>query len=426
MFVARAKDVTIVRLGAKRRAAFAASAITIAATIALVLVGLASESNGTQFLALRIAFLPAGLMISFVAWAMQLAREPSARTLASSSFGRGKLEIGHDAIRVTRGDARTLIPRSEITDGWIEKDDEDTLLIARTRSNMVVAAHFDELEAAKRALQEAGLDARQRVLRVELASRASIEPAGTQRGLFYVLAGVFFAFVGAAIGLFGVVFDGPNSRGAGVGVAVFLVAAFLLFRNARRIFATPWVTVGTEGVTVEASSSRRFIPFSQVQKARVLPNGVRLEGANVTLFTGPASDPKVERRDVLVARIREAMRSSSDATAEVLAKLERRGRDVATWRRDVKKMLEGDEGYRSRVVDFEEVASVLNDGNASPEHRLGAALALAGNDRSKLRVALDACAHRPLRVALEKALDGELDDEAFAEALAHEPRAASR
>jgi hypothetical protein len=75
-------------------------------------------------------------------------------------------------------------------------------------------------------------------------------------------------------------------------------------------------------------------------------------------------------------------------------------------------------GYRTGAVTARDLAAVIEDATLSAEHRVGATLALQAADpeeaRAHARLAAAACADKDLRVALEQAAEGELDEEQLA------------
>ena len=96
----------------------------------------------------------------------------------------------------------------------------------------------------------------------------------------------------------------------------------------------------------------------------------------------------------------------------VRALLERRSEPLPEWRKRIRQLALG--GYRERAVSPEDFGAVLDSASATPEQRIGAALALADSGapdyRDRVRVAADRCAEPKLRVALERVSTGEIDE----------------
>lgn len=90
--------------------------------------------------------------------------------------------------------------------------------------------------------------------------------------------------------------------------------------------------------------------------------------------------------------------------------LERRSRTLADWKAALEGSLHG--GYRSTALAAEQAALIAGDARASIEQRIDAAFAVSSSGDSKLiarvRIAAEAAADPALKLALMKALDGEL------------------
>ena len=96
--------------------------------------------------------------------------------------------------------------------------------------------------------------------------------------------------------------------------------------------------------------------------------------------------------------------------------LDRGNHLAAEWAVHVRRLAAGS-SYRDRAVTDEALASIVEDGREPPDRRAAAALALGarGSEQAKqrVRIAAGACAHPKLRVSLEAAAEGELDDAAI-------------
>lgn len=107
-----------------------------------------------------------------------------------------------------------------------------------------------------------------------------------------------------------------------------------------------------------------------------------------------------------------------------LSVLDREGRSTEDWRRALKSTLV-ETGYR-RVPPLspDQLIEVAKDENAAFERRIGAALALSERSdehlRSRLRICVDSIAFEPLRIAMERAAEGDLNDDVLEEAIARE------
>jgi hypothetical protein len=78
----------------------------------------------------------------------------------------------------------------------------------------------------------------------------------------------------------------------------------------------------------------------------------------------------------------------------------------------------GGSGYRSVGIERDELAQILENASAPPARRIAAAVALSAADKPevklRVRAIIDACANDDLRVAMERAAEGELAEEELA------------
>lgn len=107
-----------------------------------------------------------------------------------------------------------------------------------------------------------------------------------------------------------------------------------------------------------------------------------------------------------------------------LAALDRDGRPLGAWKQALRAAFT-DAGYRrAPPLPPDELLQIVGDTRVSAERRVGAALALserADDDlRARLRIASDGLETEALRVAVERAAEGTLEEDALEEALAHE------
>ena len=92
------------------------------------------------------------------------------------------------------------------------------------------------------------------------------------------------------------------------------------------------------------------------------------------------------------------------------AHYERGGRALPEWRAHLAHAM-SEATYRMNPATVEEAATVLRSAQATPEQRIGAALALriANQPRERIRVAVDAAVDDRMRDALEAVADSEDD-----------------
>jgi hypothetical protein len=148
---------------------------------------------------------------------------------------------------------------------------------------------------------------------------------------------------------------------------------------------------------------------------------VLTSGKHVDLRTGGKSgwggkERAAMMRDALAQRIREAMEAhrARIGPRKLALQLARGERDKGEWITGLKKLQEGEGGYRAAAVREEDLWRIVEDPGAPEEARAAAAILLRSNEgaRPRLRIAAEAVASPRLRVALE-AEDEEAVDEAL-------------
>jgi len=185
---------------------------------------------------------------------------------------------------------------------------------------------------------------------------------------------------------------------------VFLCARFLAVRVIR---------IGHDGVLVQSGRfSNVFLPFEGLK--------VRRGGSRIGLRTGErtariraSSDDEAALLLWHIERAQAARAHRDQLGASVLA---RNGRSLDAWRAELAALAE-EQGYRAALGRGELVA-VAEDPRAPSDQRVGATYALAtlpkdAPERERLRVAIETTANPKLRVALEHAAAGTIDDEAL-------------
>jgi hypothetical protein len=275
-----------------------------------------------------------------------------------------------------------------------------------------------------RLLHAAGVSPADRVLRVPLVSVAARIPAGpTLAGVALValfLSGlstiVTFAETAARIHRYGTPLVWTEIVAAGgATLAIFgaLGAAISLLLRRRE------AVIGTDGVQFRGAVLRRFYPYASLVAAVPHPRGVRLDrrqGRPVVLPSGQVFTPEGEvYRDVLLERLRAGMAGGGGAAlAQVdLDRLERRGRTLEAWRDDLAGLLGESEDYRKRGLSEADLGAVIEDAGAPVERRVAAAVALGARRRDearrRVRIATQAAVDEDLRLALERAAEGEIE-----------------
>lgn len=285
----------------------------------------------------------------------------------------------------------------------------------------VLRVRVPTLGDARSLARATGLDASRNALRVPLGASAFLDRPFSSH-IFRL--GFLITFLIARVA--------PTRLSAAtVALAVFVT---MLLALGRALLGAAELVIGADGVTVRGFLRARFIAYDRLAgldapAPRVPGVGVLalrlVDGTTVTLSTRDLSaDARVE----LLARYEEASRAWRPGGVDTVVenRLARRGRPVDEWRTSLRRALESAEGYRDEPLTREALLRVLASPAAPAERRLGAALALApdrhaGSHESVLAAAL-ACANPRLRIALEQAAEGDLDEAALDEAVADEAR----
>lgn len=302
----------------------------------------------------------------------------------------GSVEVRDKEIVVTlaRGKARR-VPRSEIVGALVVPRGAMHAAEIETRRGDRYAVTFTDPADARRLVAGLGYGPGGARVRTRLAkpTRRLLHPllgvvAWTVGFLFVVLASVAAREHGGGE-LEALLYLGVRPL---VDVAVYLVL--------RRLARGPEVVVGEDAVVVERGLGRKVHPRATADAAALPLAGLAVDA---------------ERAEA-VRRLAAERYVASAATDEALAAFARAGRTLAEWRDDLRaKMEQG--GYRSAATSVDTAAAVLRSPRATPEQRVGAAVALrvAGEPPARIRVAADASASDPLRDALEAVAEDEGD-----------------
>jgi hypothetical protein len=197
-------------------------------------------------------------------------------------------------------------------------------------------------------------------------------------------------------------------------ISLGLTVLLWLHMAARRI------VVGADGVLVRSGLRERFVGFEEVATVDDLAVTTK-RGKQIKVAV---SGNPVERA-AAVHRLHEAFRAyCARATGALDANLLRGERSMEAWKDDLTRRARAQATFRSSAASREDLEAVLANPASRVEQRLGAAVALAflGDEgAARVRIAAEASANQRVRVALDAAAQGTLDDDAFEEAVATEP-----
>ncbi|WP_437276337.1 hypothetical protein WME90_34530 [Sorangium sp. So ce375] len=377
----------------------------LASVLAVILADVLGEPSLRGFalnaLALTLPGVLAALGLSLV----------SALLITTGIRWRGPVRVaaGAAGLRFAFGALERSIPRAEIRSGIVLSDLRVRAELRLSRGRVIEMQVAREEEGA-RLLAALGIGPTERRVAVSLGSVHRELVAGcVGLPLFMMLWLIVIASIAVPL-------TASGSSGPVVAwFALALVSTWLLRRAARRT----QVVVGTDGVRVERPFSSVWLPYTEV-------DSVGTRGERLLLFRRGGGIPLVLRTgealtEALAQRIREAHEGAAAGAAPRGAEaLERRGRDLAAWREDLRKLLAAGD-YRAAGLTPEDALLALDDASAPRDRRVGAALLLrvAGYPEAQehIRVAAGATADDALRAALEHAAEDEVDEAALARAL---------
>jgi hypothetical protein len=375
------------------------------------------------------------------------------------------VERRDDALVIARDGVEERIALSEIRQGWIEDvpgEGDACSVVLRLRNGRDVAVSVASRAEGESLLRVARVSVADRVLRVPLRSLASSQRFGELMGVVSLALLLPFLLAGSGGVLWAMISSLSRASPLDDARGRTLLFALLLALTAFSLLGVRWLArfvrrreaiVGTDGIALTGFGRHRFIAYSRVRRIARVPQGVRLflnDSVSVLLPTiadtnaplpltpgvdappDPASAKRllargasledlyrrdVTRREALFDRVDQAMRArgQSRVSAVQLAELDRRNRSVSAWRDDLRALLavEGS-GYRGAALGSDQLAEVVEDAGAPTERRVAAAVALSGKGdeeaKRRVRVAVEACADRDLRAALEHAAEGEIEE----------------
>jgi hypothetical protein len=325
----------------------------------------------------------------------------------------GALIAGADGIEVVVGRKRTRFARGELAAGWMETYGNVEEVVLCTRSSTLVRAAVESRERGLELLRAAGVAPEQRAVSIRLGVT---QTSGGRAALIFLatlFAPVALALAVGFVASFAVLLDRPGDAFVcvvyGVLTAIGIGVEWLLVRP----LVTTTIEIGTDGVILKRLFRRRFVSRAALVAAEAHGDHVvirRTEGVPWSVETSGNAEASV-----VAARIREATADRGYPGAEdvTLERLDRRGRSADDWLRDLRALGGERSGYREARLDRRELLDLVENGAAPPERRIAAAAVLSVDPEAKqrARIAAEACAEPRLRVALEKASRGEIDED---------------
>jgi len=382
--------------------------------------------------------------------AARWARPRPARVLVGADRG--------DQLVIERDVERFRVKKSSISDCWQVPDPEtDGVEVRVVTPRSQLAIHLADSASADTLRRALGIDISSQLVGTTLTGPPTL-PRMTWREEFWRMASAgleSMLYVIAIVGPSLIALAGISTL---VTLSLVLPAMVLLpilgaIRSVSRAATPARVYVGRDGLLVTTADRREFIGFERVKgvQSRVLaivitltdrqsvklPLSVRTGG----LFSRKPHpldewvrdvDQVLARRNALAQQITDALshfrNAERDARTETLARrLDRDSRPIPEWREALSHAQE--DTYREHHLDADQLVNVLENPRIPVAQRVGAALALAGRadeagsgreHASRARAAIASSANRKVRIALERAVEGKLDEAAYERAIAAE------
>ncbi|UQA61639.1 hypothetical protein [Polyangium aurulentum] len=346
---------------------------------------------------------------------------------------KATVEADAEGVRVN---GQLVAPQARIRNGFVVPNapGKHKVRIERRMALPLELRVSDENEG-RAMLRALGLDATQRAMTFMLPSRAISDwkfsiPSS-------IAAFVIFSQFNAQLDKLGRMT--PVTMLSMMALLSVLVVGFLFLTRTK-------LTVGADGLWVSQLGQRRFYRYDEIAGVDTWKRGLsknrKWEGIALRLRSGEQVKIGVqtngdgpehgERIHVITERVRAAMESHRRGDPAADAALLGRGeRDMDDWIRSLRAMGSGAAAdHRTAPLDPERLWRIVEDPRATPDARVGAAVALGGsvdeNVRTRLKTAAAAVAAPKLRIALEAAASE--DEEALREALAsvEEPKPRAR
>jgi hypothetical protein len=344
----------------------------------------------------------------------------------------GTIAIDEPRVAVTVRRRRKHVEKSfhvrEITAGY-RTEDEVTLRLGR---GDVITLVVDGPETAEALLRALGQDARRRALTMQLPSAASRYPGLTTFAWLVVITQLPSLTI-LPFAMLGALWSSTSAQ-VELFLAGWLLVQLVVVSIAIQILKARPVAIGTDGIVVRRLFRDRFFPYASITRVERVQGGIalrvrgslgRVHRLRTQSWRKTGGDALGEALFQRIQAARGAAAVDDDVHAK-LALLERKGRTLDAWRAHLASVVDK-AGYRTSAITERDLAVVVTDGSLSAEHRIAATLALAAADRgearARVRIATDACADRELRIALEEASEGEVDDARVRRLFSAEPRA---
>ncbi len=215
-------------------------------------------------------------------------------------------------------------------------------------------------------------------------------------------------------------------------VAATLVPPTLVALGVMRLLGRPSLTVGSDGLLVREGRRETFLPYRALHSV-VLAGGPGVASRSTDMIvngldgrdhllrpTGRRSEVEAVASRIEAAILRHRTTNGDGLRGDLL---ERGGRSLSRWRAD----LEGSgQSFRTLAIPADHLTALLGDPYAPTEQRIGAALALRGESRARVRVVAAETVDPAVRAALDVLAEDDIDDARLEAALPSSLRRRSR
>ncbi len=370
-------------------------AITAAVLAVLVTVGLIA-GEGAVCGIVAVALIASAVTVPLLEWRKD----------------RMTLRVTRAGVRLGEGKTERFISRESMRRVLVLPDERDVTLLIEVGWERI-------LLKLPRPIERGLATARQCVERLEMAPHQRVLVFRDFVGLArWVTTGV----LGLPLGIVAALCVGAMVGPALPRAVSWVVGALEVWAFSRVVRPTD-VVIGADGMELRGIWRTRFFSFATLHGVAWPMPGSELEVREIGVVTtryGWTSlvDDDEGRRGFAFALDWARERYTARRRESELAPLLTRGdRTLAAWRSSLHELAQGGAAYRASALDGDEVARLLDDPSAEGESRVGAALVLTAEPSSeastRVRVAAEACAHAPTRVALERVAEGTLDDAAL-------------
>ncbi len=356
------------------------------------------------WVALLAIFLSPGVWIA--GW---IAKVLGRRREAEVAIVDGALEVTYPDGKSQRFESSELVSGMAVPLIPIEEDDSAAELRLLLENGDLLRLELGSIEEAD-----------------EILAALSLGPG--QRRLVFGWGRIFQRILAAIGGYFvtslPLLWFATMQKGTGVYVPLAFLWMFLPYFvggwASRRVLRE--VVAGTDGIEARIGGRKLAFRFADVDWVEVRAEDVTFSVKGEEHSIPLDMDDKRQAR-ALAHRLQQAWEHFQRAAGRGAAERFVRGdRSLEEWKLELARLLVGASGMRESPLRPEDALKVLEDPEADPEARAGAALALAAagsdDDRHRVRVAIDGATQPKVRVALEAALEGELQEAQIAAAKA--------